>query len=310
MTVFPQDERLKDRAAMAAMRVGLKLSPARQMSPEARPAYDEVMAKIPVPSGVETSAERVGGVPGWWCRPAGAPADRAILYLHGGGYVVGSAAAYRGLAGQLAQRAGAALFVADYALAPERPFPAAFDDGWSALQGLVQETGGQVALAGDSAGGGLALALLLATRRTSARPRAAAVLSPWIDPTLSSGSIKSRAASDPIILRRTLDAAVKLHLGDADPRDPRANALSGDFGEMPAVRIDVGNDEILLGDALRFHEAAAATGGSCDVHVWEGMTHVFPASFASLEAGAAALDEAASFLRSTLRIVPPVRRCV
>ena len=115
---------------------------------------------------------------------------------------------------------------------------------------------------------------------------------------------------EPVIFKSTLDAAVKHYLGGADPADPRVNALFGDFKALPPVRIDVGNDELVLDDALRFHHLAATAGHACDVHVWEGRVHVFPATFAMLDAAATALGDAASFLRDTLVIDPQVRRCV
>ncbi|NDW07535.1 alpha/beta hydrolase [Jiella pacifica] len=125
MTVISHDESLKDRAVMAAMRAALAVSPAPESKPESRAAYDKLMAQVPIAASVGRTAGEVGGTAGWWCRPANEAPQQAILYLHGGGYVIGSAAAYRGLGSQIAARTGVPTFVADYALAPESPVPAA-----------------------------------------------------------------------------------------------------------------------------------------------------------------------------------------
>jgi epsilon-lactone hydrolase len=298
MTVLTHDEHLLDRAAMVAVRGFMAASTPPAISPEGRPGYDDIMARTPAPDGVDWTAGAVSGVPGWWSRPANAAPGRAILYLHGGCYVLGSAAAYRGLASQIAARAEAATFVADYRLAPEHPFPAAFDDARRALDDLHEEGFGQVAVAGDSAGGGLALAMLIS--RQLRRPLAgAAVLSPWLDLTLSGETLDSRSASDPILSRASLEQGVRQYLGDADARDPRASPLWSDLSALPPVRIDVGSDEVLLDDSLRFEASAVSSGSQCEVHVWNGMVHVFPSNVSMLKAAPEALDGAGTFLRRT-----------
>jgi epsilon-lactone hydrolase len=144
----------------------LALQPAADLGPGGRAAFDDPMAKTPVADGVVYEAAVVGGIPGWWCRPGDAAPETAILYLHGGAYVAGSAQAYRHFAGQIAARAEAAVFVADYGLAPERPFPAAVDDADAAYRGLALAGFSSIALVGDSAGGGLYL--ISAARMTEA----------------------------------------------------------------------------------------------------------------------------------------------
>ena len=197
-------------------------------------------------------------------------------------------------------RAGAAAFVADYALAPERPFPGAFSDARAALDGLGEFGARRIALCGDSAGGGLALALLLATARTPRSPLGAAVMSPWIDLSLSGASMRTRSTADPLLSRDALAAAVRLYLNGGDPHDPRASALDGDFTGMAPVRIHVGDAEVLLDDAVRFAACAEGVGVVCDAHVWDGMVHVFPANLL-LHAAKAALDDVGVFLRDRLR---------
>jgi monoterpene epsilon-lactone hydrolase len=300
MPVTYHEEHLVDRAAMVAMRGFMAMSAAPTVAPEGRPGYDELMARTPAPEGVDWTPGQINGVPGWWCIPPDAVAGKAILYLHGGCYVIGSAAAYRGFASQIAARAKAAIFVADYRLAPEHPFPAAFEDGCRALDGMQAEGFDTVALAGDSAGGGLGLAVL-ASGETTTRAVGAAVLSPWIDLSLSGATMESRAAVDPILSRAALQQAVDQYLGGGDPSDRRINANAGELANLPTVRIDVGDDEVLLDDTLRFQACAdAAQQPPCDVHVWRGMIHVFPANIAMLKAAPEALDGVGAFLRGVL----------
>lgn len=300
MAIIVHEENLADRAATFAMRGFMALSAAPPVSPEGRPGYDELMAKTPSPDGMEWTAGQVDGVPGWWCRPPDATPGAAILYLHGGCYVIGSASAYRGLASQIAARAMAATFVAEYRLAPENPFPAAFEDACRALDGMRTEGFPKVAVAGDSAGGGLGLAVL-ASGAANTRAVAAAVFSPWIDLALSGQTMESRKDVDPILSRRALQQAVDQYFPGGDPKDPRTNVMSGDLATLPPIRIDVGDDEVLLDDSLRFHALADATRRpACDVHVWKGMLHVFPGNIAMLKAAAEALDGAGAFLRNAL----------
>jgi alpha/beta hydrolase fold len=154
MPITHHPEHLVDRAAMVAVRLMLKSMKGSVNGPSARKTFDEIMVKVPSASGVSYEAETVGGVPGWWCRPKEAATGAAILYLHGGGYVVGAAEAYQHFVGQIARRANVAVFVPDYRLAPEFPFPAAVEDAQAAYAGLIAHGIGNIALAGDSAGGG------------------------------------------------------------------------------------------------------------------------------------------------------------
>jgi acetyl esterase/lipase len=168
------------------------------------------------------------------------------------------------------------------------------------LDGLAAEGFDTVVLAGDFAGGGLGLAVL-ASGTAKTRAVAAAVFSPWIDLSLSGDTMESRAGVDPILSRAALQQGVDQYLPGGDSSDPRTNAMSGEIVKLPPIRIDVGDDEVLLDDSLRFHALAeAAHGRSCDVHVWKGMVHVFPANVAMLKAAPEALDGVGAFLRSAL----------
>src|SRR3954469_13925653 len=177
-------EHLADRVAMLAMRTMIALQPPADLGPAGRTAVDEIMSKTPSAEGVTYESAVVAGVRGWWAHPTDAAAGAAILYFHGGAYVVGSAQAYRHFAGQIASRAQASAFIADYGLAPERPFPAAVDDAEAAYRGLIAAGFSCIALVGDSAGGGLALSTLSRIcNGAGVTPSAAAacVMSPWTD---------------------------------------------------------------------------------------------------------------------------------
>jgi epsilon-lactone hydrolase len=308
-------EHLADRAAMLAMRTVIALQPKADLGPAGRAAFDELMEKTPSAEGITYEAASVGGVPGWWCRPAEAEVGPAILYLHGGAYVVGSARAYRHLAGQIASRANAPAFVTDYGLAPERPFPAAVEDAEAAYRGLADAGFSRIAVAGDSAGGGLALVMVgrmtrVARDHAAPRPVAVCVISPWTDLALTGGSIESRAKHDPLLSRDALEVARQLYLGQADAKDPRASPMYGEPTGLPPILLHVGEDEILLDDAQRYADLLAKSGSAAELHIWHGMTHVFPANLALLKAAGEALDIAGEFLRrhfarsTTLREFP------
>jgi acetyl esterase/lipase len=306
MTVIYHELYPEDRAAMVAMRAVLSTHPAIELGSEARPGFDALLAKTPAAKGVRYEAATVGGVMGLWCRPADELEGAAILYLHGGAYVLGSAAAYRNFAGQISARAGAATFVADYGLAPEQPFPRAFEDAQAVYRSLSASRFSRLALAGDSAGGGLALALFSAGTAASQddailRPVAAAVMSPWADLALAGESMNARANWDPLLTRNALEKAAALYLKKHERRDPQASPLYGDLTGLPPVLLHVGEDEILLDDSRRYAQEIVTCGGSAELHVWQGMVHVFPANLKLLQAARQALDETGRFLRRHLQ---------
>jgi len=302
-------EHLLDRAAMVAMRLVLRSAKGTVSGPDARKPFDEMMQKVPAASGVIYEAATIGGVPGWWCRPENAVEGAAILYLHGGGYVVGAAQAYQHLVGQLASRTRVAAFVPQFRLAPEFPFPAAVEDAQATFEGLVAQGLTKIALAGDSAGGGLAL-ILLSWAASKARtgsgliPEGAAVISAWTDLAMTGESMKTRAEADPLSTPASLTAMARLYLRDRDARDPLASPLYGDLSGLPPVRMHVGEDDVLLDDSVRYGERFEQAGGTIQVHTWQGMIHVFPSNVALLIAARQALDDVGEFLRSRLLAEP------
>lgn len=302
-----------DREVMFEMRRMVASMKGSVTGPEARQPFDELMERTPAAPGVAYEAASVGGVAGVWCRPEAAVDDAAaILYLHGGAYVVGSAQAYRHFVGQIVARTGIAAFVPEYGLAPERPFPAALDDAQAAYAGLAAQGISRIAVAGDSAGGGLALALLSQTVAkakdgVSMRPVAAVAMSPWTDLALTGDSMETRAEADPLATRQALATTAQLYLGTTDPHDPQASPLYSDLTDLPSILIHVGEDEVLLNDSTRYGDRVEKGGGVCQVNVWEGMVHVFPSNVATLHAARAALDDVGEFLRQCFSIETSVR---
>jgi epsilon-lactone hydrolase len=294
-----------DRDAVAAMRAMLEPMKGGLRGPAARGAFDDIFNHVPPPAGVTYEGDTVGGVPGWWCRPAGANSERAILYLHGGSYVMGSAKAFRHFVGHVAARARASAFVADYRLGPEHPFPAAVEDAQAVYRGLAAQGVRGIAIAGDSAGGGLGLVLLSAAtaeadRTGSKRPAGMVALSPWTDLMLTGPSWDDRGVADPIFVRDQLAEFARLYLDGHDPSDPLASPLYGNLAGLPPIRVYVGEDEVLLDDARRYVAKAVAADVDARVEVWQGMLHVFPSSIGELTAADAALDAAGAFLAERL----------
>ena len=255
-----------------------------------RASYDKLVELTPNAPDMVYEEGKVGGEAGWWCLPKGRDKSAAILYLHGGAYILGSAKAYRNFAGQVASHAGVAAFAVDYRLAPEHIFPAAIDDTIAAFQGLSQDFA-SIIVVGDSAGGGLALAL--AESKLTKRPAAVVVLSPMTDLALTGETITSNAGADYILNKFALAAAAGQYLGPNDVRNPRASPLYGDLTGLPPISIHIGEDEILLDDSRRFAERA---GGDIILNIWEGMPHVFPQNVGVLVAAEEALVDTGTFI--------------
>ena len=294
----------QDAPAVAAMRQAASAHKGEILGPQARPMFDAMLAATPAAANVRLEPGIVGGVAGWWARPLGAKPGARLLYLHGGGYVVGSAKAWANLAGQIAGRAGADAFLPDYRLGPEHRFPAAVEDAVAVYRGLVAQGAESIAISGDSAGGGLALALLsiLAAERASGtrQPGAAAVLSPFADLALTGASIETRAEADPIFSRGVLAAFADFYLQGQNAADPKASPLYADLAGLPPIRIDVGDDEVLLDDSRRYAERARAAGVDVTVSVWTGMPHVFQSGLGHFVAAEQSLDAIGAFLRDRL----------
>lgn len=265
-----------------------------------REIYDAMTNATPLFEGVTTEAVDQPDAKGWWVRPATTThKDRAILFIHGGAYMLGSAAGYRGFASQIAGRSGLPVFVPDYPLAPEHRFPAAHDAILATRRWLDVQGFRQVTLVGDSAGGGLALASLAVSG--SAAVASVVTFSPWVDLAMTGASFSSPDTYDPIFQPAILTGAAATYLDGADPTDGRASPLYAVPDTLPPLLIQVGADELLLDDSRRYADAAAVRGGVVRLDIFEGLHHVFQRSTADLPSARLALDETAAFISAHWR---------
>lgn len=246
------------------------------------------------------------GVPGLWLWSGPVRAEAAILYFHGGGYIAGSPDTHAALAGRLSRLSGLRAFAPDYRLAPEHPFPAAFEDAVTAWEGLLARgyAPGRIALAGDSAGGGLALALLAELCRRGTPPAAATLFSPFCDLTGSAPSIRANAGADAMLPAERFAELADLFLAGAAPEDPRASPLFADFPAPPPVLIQASDVEILQDDAVRAAERLRQAGGAVTLSICRGAPHAWQIFDGWVPEARAALAEAAAFLRDRLSPVP------
>ncbi|MDX6280393.1 MAG: epsilon-lactone hydrolase [Kribbellaceae bacterium] len=265
-----------------------------------RAAFDEMFASRPLGEDVTLSPRTLGGRPALDVLVEGADREGVILYLHGGGYSIGSARTGANLAAPLARSTGVPAVALEYRLAPEDPFPAAVDDALAAYRELL-DGGQKVVVAGDSAGGGLALALMIAARRAGlAQPVAAVLYSPWTDVSLSGGSIDSRGDFDPLFSRAQMAESADWYVGGQDPRDELASPLFADLTGLPPLLIQVGSAEVLLDDSLRLAVRAAENEVDVSLDVVAGAPHVFLYLTGFLPEADEALERAAAFLRRRL----------
>jgi acetyl esterase/lipase len=270
---------------------------------EQRQVFETMATAHPLPADVRTSLRELGGVPAITVETDTAVPAGTVLYFHGGAYVIGSAKSSLGLAAEIARRAGARVVTVDYRLAPENPYPAAVDDALAAYRGLLSETEpGQVAVAGESAGGGLAIALLVAARDTGLpMPASAAVFSPFADLTLSGASIAGKAPVDPALTEAGLRLRGGQYIAAGDPAAPTASPVFASLKDLPDLLIQAGSHEILLDDALRLAARAAHDDVAVQLQVTPGVPHVFQAFTELLDEAGAALDEAGRFIAASVR---------
>ena len=268
---------------------------------ETRATFEAMLATIPVAGDLRFEADALAGLNALRIPAPGAAADVALLYLHGGAYISGSAQGYRNLAAELARASGATGFALDYRLAPEAPFPAAVDDAVAAYKALRARgfAANRIVLAGDSAGGGLALATLVALRNEGeALPAAALLISPWADLTCTAPSIAGKAADDPSLTGEGLRIAAAHYLNGADARAALASPVLADLSGLPPMLVQVGSAEILMDDALAVAAAAGRANAPVRLEIWPGMPHVWHAFAFMLPEGRQAIDAAGAFLRT------------
>ncbi|MEY9839657.1 alpha/beta hydrolase [Streptacidiphilus sp. EB103A] len=268
---------------------------------EQRAVFHEMIASIPLPADVSVTPGELGGVPVLTVETPGNDPSAVLLYFHGGAYAIGSAADGAGLAADVARRVGARAVCVEYRLAPEHPFPAAVDDAVAAYRALLDDgvPSSRIAFVGESAGGGLVVATLVAVKDAGLpQPASAAVFSPWTDLTLSGGSLVGKADVDPALTAAGLRTRARDYLGDTDPAAPLASPVFADLTGLPPLLVQVGSHEILLDDAIRLAARAAEHDVWVELQVWPQLPHVFQSFAAVLDEADAALDAAAAFTRA------------
>ena len=256
-----------------------KLPPSDSLTiAERRAQYERAEKVFPTPPEVKVERVTAPAAPAEWLRPPSAAPGRVVLYLHGGGYVIGSPRSHRHLAAAIATAAGSSALLLEYRCAPESPFPAALDDAVATYRWLLDQgvSAGGIAIAGDSAGGGLTVATLLALRDAGLPlPVAGVCISPWVDLTCSGASYATKADADPIVKRAVVDEMARAYLGARDRRTPLASPLFADLRGLPPLLIQVGSEEVLLDDSVQLAERARAAGVDTTLEVWDQMIHVW-----------------------------------
>ncbi len=244
---------------------------------EMRAGFEALVQMFPVPADVVREPVQVGRIAAEWVSVPGSRSDRAVLYLHGGGYVIGSLNTHRELASRIARATQTRVLMIDYRLAPEHPFPAAVDDATAAYRWLLASglPAGRIAVMGDSAGGGLTLATLLALRGgRDPLPAAGVCLSPWTDLEGTGASAQPGGADDPLLELAGLREMGR-HYAAHDPRNPLAAPLHADFRGLPPLLLQVGTRELLLDDSTRVAQKAKAAGVDVTLEKWDGLIHVW-----------------------------------
>lgn len=245
---------------------------------ERRKAMETEVTLLPVADGVTSEPLKIGELQAEWIIPVDIDSDVVILYLHGGGYCVGSISTHRSMVTFLAKSCKAKVLIINYRLAPENPFPAAIEDAVAAYRWLQSEgiSPQQTIIAGDSAGGGLTVATMLDLKQKGdTLPAAAICISPWTDLELTGDSMESKADVDPILKKDELKKTAKAYLSNTNPRNPLASPIYADLKGLPPMLIQVGTNETLLDDSLRLAENAKAAGVDTTLECWDDMIHVW-----------------------------------
>ena len=267
----------------------------------ARKGMEQMTAMTPLPEGAVCEPVTADGVPCEWIRGASARDDGTFLYLHGGGYSLGSIATHRALVARLSEASGLRALSVDYRLAPEHPFPAGLEDAKTAYRWLLAQgvDPARLVIGGDSAGGGLTIATLVALRDEGARlPAASVCLSPWTDLEGTGESARTKADADPMIDAQGLAQMGRLYVGeDGDLRHPLAAPLYADLAGLPPLLVQVGTAEVLLDDSTRLAERGRAAGVDIELEAFDDLMHVFQAFAPIVPEAVEAIDKIGAFVR-------------
>ena len=271
---------------------------------ERRKRLDDIGSIWPVADDVKLEAVDINSLPGEWSVVPDSDASRVLMFFHGGGYCSGSILSHRRMVTEAGRAAGTRTLAVAYRLAPEHPFPAAYDDARTAWEFLRNEgvPASQIAIGGDSAGAGLALALIGQLRDAHEElPACAWLVSPWTDLTMSGATLTTKDTVDPIVHRTYLNELANAYVPRTmDRKDPRVSPLYADLKGLPPILIQVGSNETLLDDASRFARAAGSADVSMTLEIWPHMIHAWPLWNAHLEPGRRALASAGAFIRLNL----------
>ena len=269
----------------------------------ARASMAAMTANPDLPEGITFEKIVAAGVPAEWLTAPSSDRTKAVLYLHGGGYTLGSIETHRGLGSRIAEASGTRVLMVDYRLAPETPFPGAVEDATAAYAFLLDEgiAPEQIAIGGDSAGGGLTFAALVSLREQGKPlPGAAFALSPWVDLEGLGDSMQTRAAADPMVQKEGLVRMGDLYLAGADPKTPLASPLHADLTGLPPMLIQVGTAETLLDDSLRIVERLHEADVSVELQQYEDLIHVFQAFAPIVPESLEAIEKIGAFVKSRL----------
>jgi epsilon-lactone hydrolase len=270
---------------------------------ERRARLDAVGAATPIAADIRLEAINADGVPAEWSLAPGSDSSKALLFFHGGGYCSGSIASHRGMVTETGRAARVRTLAVGYRLAPEHPFPAALEDALAAYGFLLRQgiAPGEIAIGGDSAGGGLTLAAIIRLRDTGKPlPACAWLVSPWVDLQMTGASLADKADVDPLISKPYLEELAAAFLAGADPAGPLVSPLHADLAGLPPLLVQVGSAEALLDDALRIARRAGAADVPVSLEIWPHMIHAWHLWAAQLEDGRRAIASAGAFIRARL----------
>ncbi len=265
-----------------------------------RRSFERMVDEFSIDVPARYSRSNAGGVTAEWVTAEKASDSRVVLYLHGGGYIIGSPRTHRPLMAELSQASKGRVLGLDYRLAPEHPFPAPVEDSVAAYRWLLKEgyDPARIAVAGDSAGGGLTVAMMVQARYLGLpMPGAAVCISPWVDMEGLGESMETRAAADPMVGKENLLISAKTYLGGSDPRAPLAAPLYADLRGLPPTLIQVGDAEVLLDDSTRLAGIAREAGVEVKMDVWDDMIHVWHLFAPILPEGKQAIAQAGEFIK-------------
>jgi monoterpene epsilon-lactone hydrolase len=268
-----------------------------------RERLDAVGATSPIAADIRLEPVDAVGVPAEWSLAPGSDPSRVLLFLHGGGYCSGSITSHRGMVTEIGRAAGVRTLAVGYRLAPEHPFPAGLADALGVYCFLLDQgiAPGKIAIAGDSAGGGMSLTVMTSLRSTGKPlPGCAWLVSPWVDLQMTGASMTKKADVDPLIQKPYLEELAAAYLAGTDPADPRVSPLHADLTGLPPLLIQVGSAETLLDDAVRIARRAGVADVPVSLEIWPHMIHAWHLWAAQLEDGRRAIASAAAFIRARL----------